>query len=164
MVIFKEIIGSKELSYLQSILGKKIDYIGGKNVRKNGDYNYITFRLLLLSKNTLSIFNEWKETPKENDYYKLHIKREKVNLTEFERVNVNIEGIVSKVDIYYFKGEWDNEVLDYDAAICLTTEKGAKLLLYLFESVSEQIEFTTNLELINKELKYYKLRKSLKNE
>jgi hypothetical protein len=168
MEVFKEYLSNNEITRLSHAIGQKITCIKGEGLwEDNNIYNSFHLFITLENDYVLHIYNEWKETPNENDYYKLHVEDNKTKEIEthheLDAINISFKGIVSSIDIFNTKGVWDEELLDYDVALCFTSDEGEKFLVYLFEDVSDQVEFTNDIELINKELglDIYNLRKSL---
>lgn len=166
MKVYKEYLNDNEIARLQGAIGLKINSIEGELLRESNNI-YELFELLITLENyyVLNIFNEWKETPEENDYYKLHIEDNKVKEIkvngELGLINIPFEGTIRSIEIYNFTGEWNGEILDYDVALCFTSSKSNKFLVYIFEDVSEQLELTYDEDIIKKEVKNFNLRLKL---
>jgi hypothetical protein len=173
--LFQAILDDRSVEVLSLFIGEKLYQVHFPFVEVEDKITTAPSLSFRVNDIWVNISNSLLETDKDNDYYELAIEasdapkdiayevsdpkqlKHPVSSFLFNRGTDNQE--VEKIEIYSKNEVWDEEEMSYDFAIIWQAKNGFSLCINVLESPTEQIEITTDEELIQRTIDGCKLRK-----
>lgn len=175
MINYSEIMPENSVSALKLLIGKDIVeiYSPGISIEKNWITGF-SFSIPVKgeSKKWVVFFSERKESQNEISYFILHSSIEDSPLG----ISIDKNGslchplssifwgggsLLQEIEIYTYDEIWESERVIYDAALLFKFDDDRLFCIYVIDSIGEQLGYTYDYEIINKELEGLKHRETI---
>lgn len=160
------VLSEEEVEILKNLLGKKVIFFRSPSIDIQFGANRYWFYnplSILIDHTFLVIQNEWFETKKWEDYWKMTLKVKK----EAERIQYKKEkGIrmpaqpladihiinsprITRISVYHRQKEENDEYVAFDKAIVIETEDNGTFCISALQSIADALELTWEVDDIN---------------
>lgn len=162
-----------KLKPLKKLLGCKVKAIHSHAISCYDEYTQSSCFSIASSNKWVTFSNEWKETDNDIDYYSLNVELEKTPsnikveknnfLSPVSSLYTNIESEIEKIEVYNRDEVWNDEQVVYDALLLFRSKDNNVFSIYIVESIADQIVYSKNKSLIEKEVSDCHLREVLES-